>query len=192
MGPGKYTNKNVDSLQIMGPLTGAGLTASTIDVYGPTILSKGSEIGTAIIRGPLTATDTIFTGTVKTYGAVQATDVTFNDSLSVEGNDTHVSLDNSSAQGITIIGSESGSHISASGSSVSYSFSSSKKKAPGNRVILIGKDTVVTGPIEFVNSSGTVTLMDGATYVGTLINGTLQKEESIKAAPTKLKEGVLE
>lgn len=191
MGAAAYTDKTFDSLEIMGTLTGSRLKASTIEVYGPTNL-KGSVIGTAIILGPLTAQDTVFNGAVEAHGTIQAVDSTFKDTLSTDGTEIEVSLENSAAETISITGIKSGIQKSSSGTSVSYVSGTKKKEADGMRVILKGKKTVVTGPIEFINEPGTVILSDNATFNGHIINGKIQtKAVETKKSDSSQEEGAV-
>lgn len=180
MGAASYTDKTFDSLEIMGTLTGLRLKASTIEVYGPTNL-KGSVIGTARILGPLTAQDTVFNGAVEAHGAIQAVDSTFKDTLSTDGTEIEVLLENSTAESMSITSMKSRIQKSSHGISVSYVSGTKKKEADGMRVILKGKKTLVAGPIEFINEPGTVILSDNATFNGHIINGKIQT----KAVETK-------
>ncbi len=181
MGPGNYMNESFNGIETMGPLTGSGLKANTIDVYGPAVLSQDSQIGTATIRGPLTASKTTFTGSVEANGNIQAQDSSFEGDLTTEGNDIEVKLENTRAKTITISAQTSGVQKSSSGGSIfSYFFSTKKKKPEGTRVILKGKNTLVNGPIEFINGEGTVILEDNATYTGKILGGKLAKKEEVE------------
>lgn len=191
MGPGSYTNKTFDALEVMGPLTGKRLKASTIDIYGAASLSEGSEIGSATIRGPLLATQATFSDAVDVHGNIQATDSTFKGDLNTEGNDVRVVLENSSAQAINLTGI-AGTQKSTGGSVWSTFFSSSKKEPQGSRVILRGKKTSVAGPIEFITTEGKVVLEDNASYAGKIINGTLEKPVELpKKVASEKEEGAL-
>ncbi len=191
MGPASYTDKVFDTLTTMGPLTGTGLTAATIDVYGPTYLYKGSEIGTATIRGPLVANNTSFNGPVEVYGNIQASDSDFKDDLTIDGDDsTLVTLENSSAGGITIATSASEVQQTNSGFTASYTISTKKDLPKGPQVVLKGKKTLVAGPIQFIGQSGTIILSDNATFTGKVLNGKVQKELLERTKATTQKEGV--
>ncbi len=191
MGPASYTDKTFDTLTIMGTLTGTGLTAATIDVYGPTYLYKGSEIGTATIRGPLTASDTSFTGPTEVYGNIRATDSDFKDDLTIDGdNSTLVTLENTTAGPIHITTPVSGVQQTSSGISFSYVFSTKKEMPKGPRVVLKGNKASISGPIEFIGQPGTVILADNATFTGKVLNGKVQKEALENKKATTQKEGV--
>jgi hypothetical protein len=176
MSAASYTDKTFDSLEVMGTLTGSKLKASSIKVYGPTNL-KESVIGTARILGPLTAQDTLFNGPVEAHGTIQAVDSIFKDTLSTDGEEIELSLENSSAESISITRMKSGIQKKTNNGSVSYVSGIKKKEADGMGVILKGKKTHVAGPIEFIGETGTVTLEDDATFTGEVINGKIEKRK---------------
>ncbi len=89
-GSANYTNRTFDvPLEIKGSLTGDGLKAPKIDVYGPADLTN-SQIGSAIIRGTLSAQGSTLKGETKVSGPaelVQSTmeEATIRGPLSAQG-----------------------------------------------------------------------------------------------------------